>query len=480
MSIARKAAKGGAIIMAGQVIKILVQLVNLVVLARLLGPSEFGLVAMVLSVYGVGEVLRDFGLSSAAIQAKSISKAQVSNLFWINVFIGSCIALISYLSAGWVAYFFEREELIAIGQMMCLMFVFNGISAQYKAQLNRELKFKKMAIADVLGVCLGIISGIILAWQGLGYWSIVSQFLVQFFVQMILYIYFGRWLPLLPNRNVEMSQFFSFGWSLMAAQVLGYFSKSIPSILIGNKLGAVPLGLFDRAFQILMLPLNQLNAPSSSVALPVLSKLNNEDESKYNEFIIFGQNVMINIVLMFLALASTQTEQLVIEILGAKWVDITPIFICLCGAGAFLALSYTSYWVFVSKGITHSLLKLTLISRPILILITVFGIFWGAEGVALFYSIGLMINWVLGVFWLRNTGVPVRRMIVGPLGVAMCYFGASAVSYFMMSFFTFSGYASIIVGWLLMLIVLCFMYLVIPFFRHSINSLMSIRQYLRK
>ncbi|MGY0564652.1 MAG: lipopolysaccharide biosynthesis protein [Paraglaciecola chathamensis] len=480
MGLAKSAAKGGAVIMVGQVVKIFLQLLNLVILARLLGPSEFGLVAMVLSVYGVGEVLRDFGLSSAAIQAKSISKAQVSNLFWINVLIGLIIALVGFVAADWVAVFYGRNELINIGHMMCLMFIFNGISAQYKAQLNRELKFKEMAVADVFGVCAGVGSGVVLAWQGYSYWSIVAQFLVQFFIQMLLYIYFGKWLPRLPNREVEMSHFFSFGWNLMGAQVLGYFSKSIPSILIGNKLGAVPLGVFDRAFQILMLPLNQLNAPSSSVALPVLSRLNNEDKEKYNNFVLFGQNVMVNIVVLFLALAATQTEQLVIEILGEKWIEITPVFRALCGAGAFLALSYASYWVFVSKGITSSLFKFTLVSRPILILISIAGINWGVEGVAMSYSIGLMINWLLGVFWLRNTGVPVRRMIMGPLGVVICYFSASAASYYMMSFFTFNGYISIIVGWLLLLIVLCFMYLVIPFFGHSINSLMSIRQYLRK
>lgn len=480
MGLGRSAARGGAVIMIGQVLKILAQLINLIVLARLLEPSDFGLVAMVLSVYGLGEVLRDFGLSTASIQAKNISKGQVSNLFWINLLIGSVIALIAYSSAGFLAKFFEREELVNIGHVMCLMFIFNGLAAQYKAQLNRKLMFFEMTVSDVLGAFMGIFAGILVAYKGYGYWAIVAQQLTQFFVQMVLYVYFGRWIPSLPSRKENMHSFYGFGWNLMIAQLLNYLTRSMPSIIIGNKLGAASLGYYDRAFQILMLPLNQLNAPSSSVAVPILSRLNNEDKKKYNEFVIFGQNVMVHIVLAFLAMASTQTEALVSVVLGEKWLDLVPIFRCLCGAGAFLALSYASYWVFVSKGITDSLLKLTLVSRPILILITIIGLAWGVEGVALFYSIGLMFNWVLGVFWLRNTGVPIRIMILRPLGVVICYFSASAVSYFMMSFFTFSGYASIIVGWLLMLIVLCFMYLVIPFFRNSINSLMSIRQYLRK
>jgi len=480
LGLGRSAARGGAVIMIGQVLKILAQLINLIVLARLLGPSDFGLVAMVLSVYGLGEVLRDFGLSTASIQAKNISKGQVSNLFWINLLIGSVIALIAYFSAGFLAKFFGREELVNIGHVMCLMFIFNGLAAQYKAQLNRKLMFFEMTISDVLGAFVGIFAGILVAINGYGYWAIVAQQLTQFFVQMLLYVYFGRWLPSLPSRKESMHTFYSFGWNLMAAQILNYLTRSVPSVLIGNKVGAVSLGYYDRAFQILMLPLNQLNAPSSSVAVPILSRLNIEDKKKYNDFVLFGQNVMVHIILLFLALASTQTDQLVLIILGEKWLGLVDVFLCLCGAGAALAMSYASYWIFLSKGITGSLFKLELISRPILIFITIIGLAWGVEGVALFYSIGLMINWLLGVFWLRNTGVPIRRMILGPLGVVICYFSASAVSYFMMSFFTFSGYASIIVGWLLMLILLCFMYLVIPFFRHSVNSLMSIRQYLGK
>lgn len=480
MGLGKKAAKGGAVIMVGQVLKIVAQLINLIVLARLLGPSEFGLVAMVLSVYGLGEVVRDFGLSTASLQAKEITKAQVSNLFWLNLCLGCSLAGIAYYLADSLAVFFDRNELVDIGHLMCLMFIFNGISAQYKAQLNRKLKFLQMTMADVAGAYGGVLAGMFFAYYGFGYWAIVVQQLTQFFIQMVLYVYFGKWLPNLPDLNAPMKHFFTFGWNLMAAQILNYLTRSFPSILIGNKFGAVSLGLYDRAFQILMLPLNQLNAPSSSVAIPILSRLNHEDEIKYNKFIVFGQNVMVHIVVFFLALAATQTENLVIKILGDEWVGLVPVFRYLSLSGVFLALSYACYWIFVSKGITHSIMTLTLVSKPILIIITALGSFWGVEGVALFYSIGLMVNWLIGIYWVRNTGVPIKEMILGPMWVVVCYFSASAMSYYIMGFYKFDGYSSIIIGWLIMLVILCVMYVVIPKFRHSINSLMSIRQYLRK
>jgi polysaccharide transporter, PST family len=479
LSLSVKAARGGIIMFSGQALKISLQIINLIILARLLLPEDFGLVAMVLAIFGICDILLDFGLSTASIQAAQITKKQISNLFWVNVLIGIVLAVIAFLSSEKLASFYGRPELITIAQVMSLSFIFNGISAQYKAQLNRELYFKKMVTAEVLAISCSIAIGIYCAHQGLGYWAVVAQLLAQSLIQMLMYVIFGRWIPSLPDRSEDIRGFLNFGWGLVGSQLLVFLSNNVPSMLIGRQIGANQLGLFDRANRLLMLPLNQLNAPLSAVALPILSKLEAEDKEKYNRFLLFGQNIIVHIVVFSLALATCQTEQLVTLVLGAQWREMVPVFIGLSFAGIFLVLSYTSYWVFLTKGITASLFRMGIIGRPIVILITCLGLFGDVIGVAYAYSLGLMFQWLLGLYWLRNTGIPIRAMISGPITVAFCYFSSAHISNYLVSSTVGAGSYNLFVGWAYMLIVLIIFYLLIPNFRKSVLLLFEIKKYIR-
>jgi polysaccharide transporter, PST family len=479
LSLSVKAARGGVVMLSGQIVKVTLQFVNLVLLARLLQPEDFGLVAMVIAIYGVCDILLDFGLSTASIQVKDISKGQISNLFWVNLLIGLLFSLISFFSAGLIASFYGRPELIEIAQYISIVFLFNGIAAQYKAQLNRSFKFKQMAATDILAMFVSVCVGIYFAYAGYTYWAIVYQQITQAFIQMLAYIAFGAWTPTWPDKKESIRHFFKFGWGLAGSQLLGYFSRNIPSILIGNQIGAAPLGLYDRANKLLMLPLNQLNAPSSSVAVPVLSRLETEDQAKYNRFLLFGQNIIVHLIVFCLSLASCQTEKLVELVLGAQWLEMVPVFRAISFAGIFLALSYASYWVFLSKGITGSLFKLGVVGRPISILITCLGLPWGVIGVAYAYSLGLMFSWLLGIYWLRHAQIPVKSMIVNPLLISVLYFTAAYLSnYVINNFFQFGAY-DILFGWLVMLLILLIFYLFIPAFNQSINQVFEVKGYIR-
>ncbi|WP_148301269.1 lipopolysaccharide biosynthesis protein [Methylobacillus glycogenes] len=479
MSLSVKAARGGVVMMSGQIVKVALQFGSLIILARLLQPEDFGLVAMVIAIYGICDILLDFGLSTASIQVQNITKAQISNLFWVNVLIGLLFTLISYFSASLLASFYAQPELTKIAQYVSVVFLFNGIAAQYKAQLNRNFKFKQMAITDTTAVLLSVCIGVYFAYAGHSYWAIVYQQIAQALIQMLLYMLFGAWLPSLPSRHVSIRHFFKFGWGLAGSQLMGYFSRNIPAILIGNQIGASQLGFYDRANKLLMLPLNQLNAPSSSVAVPVLSRLAVEDQEKYNRFLLFGQNIIVHLVVFCLALTCCQTERLVQLVLGTQWLEMVPVYRALSFAGIFLALSYASYWVFLSKGITASLFKLGLVSRPISILIICLGLPAGVIGVAYAYSASLLFTWLLGVFWLRKTGVPVKSMIVDPLIMSAIYYSASFIANYVVDHYVDFAIYNILVGWLLMLLILAVFYLLVPKFKRSVKKLFEVKSYIR-
>ncbi len=466
--------------MSGQAGKVILQMLNLIILARLLKPESFGLVAMIVALFGVGEIIRDCGLSTAAIQARELTHKQASNLFWANLAIGGVLTLTGYLLAQTIADFYNRVELIEIAQFLSVTFLLNGAASQFKAKLNRDLKFGFLITVDLLGTLIGIGVGIYLAYAGYSYMAIVYQQIVQAIIFLVLYSALAQWRPGLPESDAGTKQLFSFGWNLMGAQILGYFSKNMPVVLIGYRFGATPLGFFERAMQILMMPLNQLSAPSQAVAVPILSKLQTEDERKYNEFLVFGQNIIVHLISFGLVLIVAQTERLVTLVLGPQWVELVPIFQALSVGGVFLVLGYSSYWVFLSKGITNRLFKLSLITRPMIIAITALGILGTTTTVAICYSIGLGLSWLLGIFWLKNTGIPVQRLIVNPIAVAAVYFSAAFFSYQLLAHFELGLLQGIATGWLVLLGLLVIAYWLFPIFRDSVNQLFQLRYYVNK
>ncbi|NMG46087.1 oligosaccharide flippase family protein [Aromatoleum toluvorans] len=419
-ALSRLAARGALLTMSGQACKLLLQFGGIVVLARLLAPGDYGLLAMVTAIVGIGEVLRDFGLSSASVQARSVSAAQRSNLFWINSAIGLLLALAVFAAAPAIAAFYGQPALQPIAQALAPTFLLNGLATQFRAQLNRDLRFGRLAAAEVGGQACGLVAGITLALRGHGYWALVAQQLGQAAATLLLLAVTSGWRPGLPSRGAGMGGFLRYGGNLMSTQLVVYLSRNIDTLLIGQRFGADLLGLYNRASQLLMLPLNQINAPATSIALPVLSRLH-DDAGRYGRFLLHGQAVMLHVTVAIFAFAGAQAEPLIVLVLGPQWAPAVPIFRILAVGGAFQVAAQASYWVFLSKGLTGSNLRFTLVSRVLLIAGIVFGARWGTLGVATAGAVGVALAWLGGLVWLRHSGAPVGAMGRNALRVMLAY-----------------------------------------------------------
>lgn len=420
------AARGALLTMGGQACKILLQFGGIVVLARLLAPGDYGLLAMVTAIVGVGEVLRDFGLSSAAVQARSVSPQQRSNLFWINSAIGLLLALAVFAAAPAIAAFYAQPALQPIAQALASTFLLSGLSTQFRAQLNREMRFGRLALADVGGQAVGLAAGVTLALRGHGHWALVAQQLGQALATLLLLAAASGWRPGLPRRGAAMGSFLRYGGNLMSTQLVVYLSRNIDTMIIGQRFGAELLGLYNRASQLLALPLNQINAPATSIALPLLSRLH-DDPARYERFLLHGQSVMLHLTVAIFAFAAAQAEPLIVLVLGPQWAPAVPMFQILAIGGAFQVAAQASYWVFLSKGLTGSNLRFTLTSRLLLIAGIAVGAQWGTSGVATAYSLGAALVWLGGLVWLRGSGAPVGAMGRNALRV-ICAYGLCALA----------------------------------------------------
>lgn len=415
MSLGTTAAKGAAVTLSLQTARFVVQLSGLVVLARLLAPSDFGLIAMVTALIGIGDILREFGLVPAAIQAKVLSHDQKTNLFWLCSCLGLLVALLACAVAPLISTLYNDYRLIEITFLLSLTFLFNGLQSQFQAGLAREMRFAALSISDLFAQMIGLGLGIIAALLGFGYWSLVVQLLSQSFSLLILRICVAKWTPGWPNKLGKIGDQLRFGKSLVLTQSLVYVSSNVDSLLVGSRFGATELGFYNRGFQILMMPLNQILTPLTTVALPVLSRVS-DDAARFNNYLQRAQIVVAYpTVLLFSGMAAS-AYPLIKVVFGENWTPSAPVFQALALGGVFQAIGYVGYWVFLSKALTASHFRFSLLSRSILVSAILVGSFWGPVGVAVGYSTGIVLNWPLGLLWLRRVaGIRVRPLFAGGL-----------------------------------------------------------------
>lgn len=408
-----RAVRGVAVTMGGQLTRMVVQIVSVMVLARLLTPHEYGLFAMVMAIAGVSEIFRDFGLSNAAIQAPTLSRGQRDKLFWVNSGIGLTLGLVIVALSFPISAIYRQPELVALTQFMAIAFALNGVATQHQASLSRKLRFGALALVDVFASVGALGTAITLAVLGFGYWALAWQLVAQSFLTLVLSVSFARWLPGLPRRDVSLAGFYRFGWNIVSSQLINYAANNADSLIIGFRFGASALGLYSRGFQLLMNPLNQLRSPITRVAVPVLSRVQDERE-RFNRFITTGQIALGYSLVAGLAFIAGASDPIVRVFLGQDWIDAGPVLRFLAIAGAFQTLAFVGYWVYVSRGLTAVLFRFTLMSASMKVVFVVIGSQWGIVGVAAGFALEPILSWPLSIWWLsRATDIPRRSLLLG-------------------------------------------------------------------
>jgi PST family polysaccharide transporter len=404
------AARGTGITLSMQGVRFVLQFISLVVLARLLNPADFGVVAMVTSVVGIADILRDFGLSSAAIQAKELNNAERSNLFWVNVGIGTAGAAAILAGIPLIGRLYGQHGLAPIIFSLAWVLIISGVNTQFSAELTRSLRFKALAFADIGAQALGVGAAIAVAAAGGRYWAIVVQQLVVAVMTLTFNVSVCRWRPGWPQRAVSIRRFFRFGFGVFGSQLISYFTKNIDNVAIGAYWGAGPLGLYSRAYQLLMTPLNQINAPLTRVALPVLSQVQ-DDDVVFARYLKKAQLVGCYLTATIFALCAALANPMVDVLFGHKWHKVAPIFALLAIGGVFRSIAQISYWIYLSRGKTGAQLRLYLVLRPVMIGIILAGLPWGPIGVAITCSIAYFLYWVVSLWHVgRATKVDTRPL----------------------------------------------------------------------
>ncbi|MBE0656973.1 MAG: lipopolysaccharide biosynthesis protein [Bryobacteraceae bacterium] len=393
--------------MAGEGIDFFLRLASAVVLARLLVPEYFGLLSMVTAVTTIAERFKDLGLSHATIQSPTLTNSQLSTLFWVNASVGALIAASVAALAIPVAMFYEDQRLSYITLAIATSFLWSGASNQHHALLRRTMRFRQIAIIQVSASFLSILVAVIMAIQGMGYWSLVAREVSRSaFMSLGAWICFP-WIPGAPSRTSGVGRMLKFGADITGFNIAFFISQSMDQVLIGRFFGAHTLGVYRQGYQLVLAPMTQISYPVRTVTESTLSRLQHDPEG----FRWYYRNILKAVTVVTLPLGlfmAVFAEEIVTVVLGEKWLDAIPIFRVLAMAAFIHPASGLTGPVLTSCGLSRRFFWLGLLTSIVLILLFVAGIPYGPVGVASAHLWAMCLLLVPRMYWsFRGTPVTV-------------------------------------------------------------------------
>lgn len=397
-----RGARGGGIVVAGQFTRLALQLAGTVILSRLLSPADFGLIAMVLVFTSLGALLRDFGLSTVVLQARTLTQQQASNLFWLSAGLSTAVAAGLALATPLIVLLFEEPRLATIAPLLAVALLVDGVQAPLQMQLARRMRFSALTATDLIAQTTSLALAVWCAIAGWGYWALVVQALSAAVMLLVLRAILARWIPSLPRRGYGSKEHFRAGGEFGLAQLLAFAANNADTVVLGARWGATDLGFYSKAFQLYSLPRSGLLDPLTQVTIPTVNAAIESGEHSINTLLLRLQFLLSAVLTWVYVVAAATAEWLIPLVLGPQWqVSILP-FQLLCIGGAFVAFSTISYWAFVLHHQSRQLLYLHLITKPLAVALILAASPMGIAGIALAYSLGLALAWPINLVWLAR------------------------------------------------------------------------------
>ncbi|WP_089172914.1 lipopolysaccharide biosynthesis protein [Bosea sp. AS-1] len=407
----RQAVRGGLAKLVGQSITFSLRLLYIVVMARLLSPSQFGLVAMVTVITGIYDLFRDGGLSAAAIQQVTITDDQKSALFWVNILIGTILTLLCLITAPVLVRFYNEPRLFWVTAVISGGFLFSAAGAQYAAMLHRELRYVTLAMIDVFCVAVNTGAAIAMAAFGWSYWSIVVPSVGATAIGTIVMWLVVGWRPGLPKRDVEIAGMLKFGGIMTLNNLIVYFAYNLDKVLLGRFWGANALGLYSRAYQLINIPTTQLNDAIGGVAFSALSRLQN-DHARYKNYFLKGYSLVVALTAPITLFSAAFADEIVRVVMGPRWDAAATIFRLLTPTVLFFGLVNPLAWFLMSSGLQRRSLNIALVLAPICVASYFSGLPYGPSGVAAAYSIALTLWLLPHMLWcIRGTAITLTDLL---------------------------------------------------------------------
>lgn len=459
----RRSARGGVVTLVSQGLTIAIQLTSTIVLARLLLPADYGIVAMVAAVTNFANVFRDLGLSSVAIQRKNLTCDQQTNLFWLNVAMGGVLTLLVSAASPLVVWFYSKPELLWVTVAMSLNFLIGSLGSQHGASLVRNMQFGRNAVPPVVGAIVGLSVSVLLAINGWSYWALVWGNLCGAFVITLCLSILSPFRPSWMRRNAGTRDMVKFGANVTAFDFINYFHRNFDNVLIGKFVGADALGLYSRAYALLMLPIGNLRGPITTVGFPALSQLQDQPQA-FRDYYRKITALLAMVSMPLTAFLFVSVDEVIAVALGSNWSGAAPIFAVLALV-AFVQPVITLWGVVaLSRGMARRYLHLGVFNTVCCVLGFVVGLPWGAIGVATGYAAATYATAVPVLVWaFRGTPLRLRDFFASTLRPCVASVVAGGVCFVAInSSHSFSNMVQLSLGGSVFVLIYCASFLLLP------------------
>jgi O-antigen/teichoic acid export membrane protein len=358
-----------------------IRFIIVIILARLLSPEDFGVVALAEIFLGFISTINELGFSAAIVQRKEIDGIHLSTSFWTSVSTGIILFIIATLASPFVADFFQEDLVQPIVIVASLAFIIGSFGVVHRALLEKNLDFKKVTIPEV---CAAIVSGVVsifLAINGYGAWSLVFGGLSGGFISVVIIWKMLAWRPSLRFSFTHFKELFDFGGRVMGSRLLNYISQNVDYLVVGKLLGTAALGYYSFAYHLMTFPLHRISQNITKVIFPAFSTIQDDNERLRKGYLEVVRYISL-ITFPMLAGMFVVAPEFVTVVYGAKWAPMIVPLQILCLAGALKSVGTAVGSIFLSKGRADIQFKWNILTAIVLPIAVILGAQYGIAGVA--------------------------------------------------------------------------------------------------
>lgn len=356
-------------------------------LARLLEPSDFGLVAMVMVIIGIAGIFSDIGLGTALIQRRRVLPIHYASVFYFNIAAGALLTVLTFMSAPLIADFYNSPALIPLAQVISFSFVIGAFSAVQSTKLRKELNYALLTKVRFIASLLSGIVGVSLAFYGAGVWSLVAQALMQGVIYNILIWSVSHWKPKLQFSFRALKQLWAFGFRMFLSGLLDTVFTRLDTIIIGKLFAPATLGFFNRAKSLDQMVIAYSSGSLMSVLFPLLAKVQ-RDLARFQNIIKKSLGIIVFVTFFLLGGLYLTSYELIIMLFGEKWLPTVGYFQILVMSGFAYPLSALLVNVLSSRGNSKAFLRLEIYKKIVAAINLAVAFQWDIEG----YLYGLILQ----------------------------------------------------------------------------------------
>lgn len=346
-----------------------------IIIARLLTPEDYGIIALVTVITSIAPVFIDSGFGSKIIQAKTINEKELSSVFWLNIAIGFFFTLLILFGAPVFNLIYENEDLITIARIISLVYLIQSFGIVQKAVLRRQINFKRIAIVETSAIILSSIVGIVFAWFGYGYWSLLIKQMVQITLTTTLFWFLSSWKPNFYFDFKIIKNYWKYSINILSTTLITTIVQKIDYFLVGKFFQADILGLYSRGKELAFFPVQFSSRVLNMTSFSVFSKLQDESE-KFENLYMKTFKLILYIFVPVMMLLFLASDEIILILLGEKWTGASIYFKHFSIVGVIFIANSLRVNLINSKGRPDLNLKFGAVAGPgrllILLLVTFF------------------------------------------------------------------------------------------------------------